>query len=91
MTSFPVSSVNARAWLDLIGRYDGTKLQLFCNGKLMSEQACSGELTQNSEPLMLGAESHDGEPKRFFTGEMETAAIWTRALTDEEISHLVHP
>ena len=88
MTSFPVSRVDAKGWLNLVGRYDGQKLQLFCNGKAMSEKPCRGALTINSELLCIGAETYDGTPKRFFTGEMEEAAIWSRALTDAEIGPL---
>jgi len=88
MTSFPVSRVDGKGWLDLIGRYDGRTLQLLCNGQVMSEKPCSGALTENSELLLLGAETYDGVPKRFFSGEMEAAAIWPRALTDGEIARL---
>lgn len=88
MTSFPVSRVDATGWLDLIGRYDGRRLQILCNGRMMSEKSCSGALTQNSEPLLIGAETHDGVPRRFFTGEMEEAALWPRALTDTEVALL---
>ncbi|MHB8522919.1 MAG: family 16 glycoside hydrolase [Limisphaerales bacterium] len=88
MTSFPVSRVDAKGWLDLVGRYDGKMLQLLCNGRVMSEKPCSGALTQNSELILIGAETHDSVPKRFFTGEMEETAIWPRALTDTEIAQL---
>jgi 3-keto-disaccharide hydrolase/Concanavalin A-like lectin/glucanases superfamily len=93
MTSFPVSRVDANGWLDLVGRYDGRMLQILCNGRVMAEKPCSGALTQNSAPLLIGAETYDGVPKRFFTGEMEEAAIWPRALTDAEIATLTsnHP
>jgi len=83
-------SVEAKGWLDLVGRYDGSKLQLLCNGQVMSEKPCTGALTQNAEPLFLGAETYDGTPKRFFTGEMEEAAIWPRALTDAELTTLAN-
>lgn len=89
MTSFPVSRVDATGWLDLVGRYDGARLQIFCNGRLMAERPCSGALTQNAEAILIGAETYDGTPKRFFTGEMEEAALWSRALTDEELGVLV--
>ena len=88
MTSFPISRVDANGWLDLVGRYNGRTLQLLCNGRVMSEKRCSGALTQNSELLLIGAETYDGTPKRFFTGEMEQAAIWSRALKDAEIVQL---
>ena len=49
---------------------------------------CPIETQENAELLLIGAETYDGTPKRFFTGEMEEAAIWSRALTDEEIGRL---
>ncbi len=86
--SFPVSKVEATGWLDLVGRYDGKTIALLCNGRVMAGKPWSGELTQNNEPILIGAESYDGVPKRFFTGEMEEAAIWPRALTDAEVAQL---
>ena len=89
--SFPVSKVEATGWLDLVGRYDGKTIALLCNGRVMSEKPWSGVLTENNEPILIGAESYDGVPKRFFTGEMEAAAIWPRALSEVEVQLLVKP
>ncbi len=89
MVSFPVSLVDATGWLDLIGRYDGRKIALLCNGRLMEEKPWSGKLTENSEPILIGAASFDGVPKKDFTGEMEEAAIWPRALSEAEVSTLL--
>jgi hypothetical protein len=89
MVSFPVSQVDATGWLDLIARYDGKKVSLLCNGRLLAEKAWSGKLTENNEPILIGAGSFDGVPKLFFTGEMEEAALWSRALSDAEVSALL--
>ena len=89
MVSFPVSRVDAESWLDLIGRYDGKKICLFCNGRLMEEKAWSGRLTENNEPILIGAASFDGAPKMYFTGEMDEAAIWPRSLSDADLSILL--
>jgi hypothetical protein len=89
MVSFPVSLVNATGWLDLVGRYDGSKVSLYCNGRLMQEKPWSGKLTENNEPILIGAGSFDGVPKLYFTGEMEEAAIWSRALSDAAITTLL--
>lgn len=89
--SFPVSKVEATGWLDLVGRYDGKTIALLCDGQVMAEKPWSGALTENNEPILVGAESYDGVPKRFFTGEMEEAAIWSRALTDDEVRVLGSP
>lgn len=89
MASFPVSRIDPTSWIDLIGRYDGKRVCLFCNGRLMDEKAWSGKLTANNEPILIGAASFDGIPKMYFTGEMEEAAIWPRGLSDEEVSTLL--
>ena len=89
MVSFPVSRVEATGWLDLVGRYDGRKISLLCNGRLMDEKPWSGKLTENNELILMGAATFDGVPKMFFTGEMEEAAIWPRALGEAEVSTLL--
>ncbi len=89
MVSFPVSQIDPAGWVDLIGRYDGSKISLLCNGRVMAEKPWSGKLTANNEPILIGAASFDGLPKMYFTGEMEEAAIWPRALRETEISTLL--
>jgi len=83
--SFPVSSINGRAWHNLVGRYDGATLALFCDGRLMASQPAAGALVRNSEPVLIGAELEAGRATRQFLGEVEEAAIWPRALTDQEV------
>jgi hypothetical protein len=83
--SFPVSRIRADAWHDLVGRYDGRAVQLFCDGGLMASAPAAGSLVKNREPLLIGAETDDGKIGHHFRGELEEAALWTRALTDEEV------
>jgi len=88
--SFPLEEINAAAWHDLIGRYDGTTMEIICDGQIMASRPWNGgNLTQNEELLLIGAETRDGIPVRAFTGEMEEAAIWPCALSDEEIATLI--
>ena len=84
-TSFPVSQIAADAWHDLVGRYDGQALGLFCDGQLRASKPHHGVLQKNHEPLLIGAESEGGKITRHFRGELEDAALWSRALSDEEI------
>jgi len=88
ITSFPVSRIAAKAWHDLAGRYDGKKLQLICDGTVMAEADAGGALVKNSEPLLIGAETDNGRVNegRVFRGEIEGAAIWTRALSDDDLA-----
>jgi hypothetical protein len=87
--SFPVTSIDASAWHDLVGRYDGQKLQIICDGKVLDEKPLQGAIKQNDEPVLIGAESVQGRAVRRFTGEMEEAALWTHALSDAELAQLM--
>lgn len=88
--TFPLSDINPKAWHDFVGRYDGETVELICDGKVMA-QACwrGGKLAQNLEPLLIGAETDAGKIVRPFTGELEEAAVWSRALRHDEIARLM--
>lgn len=86
--SFPISRIDPTAWHNLIARYDGTNVQLFCNDRLMASAPLSGNLALNNEPTLIGAETDNGAVVRRFTGFIEEAAIWDVALSDEQIARL---
>jgi len=88
MVSFPVSQIEAAAWHDLVGRYDGKNLEIFCDGRRMAGKPWSGKSQKNREPLLIGAETDSGKVVRHFRGELEEAAFWSRALTDAEMTLL---
>ena len=88
MVSFPVSKIEAAAWHDFAGRYDGKTLELFCDGRRIAGKPWSGKLVVNREPMLIAAETVDGQIVRHFQGELEEAALWSRALTDDELSEL---
>ena len=83
--SFPVSQIEATAWHDLVGRYDGKTLEIFCDGRRLAGKPWSGDLQKNQSPLLIGAETDAGKVVRHFHGELEVAALWSRALTDPEV------
>jgi len=87
--AFPLSQVDPTAWHDLVGRYNGSVLEILCDGKVMARRDARGELTPNDAPILIGAESDHGRVVRPFAGEIEEAALWTRFITDDEVSTLV--
>lgn len=91
MVSFPVSQIAATAWHDLVGRYDGQTLSIYCDGKRLAAKPWSGKLQANQEPLLIGAETDAGKVVRHFHGEMAEAGLWSRALSEEEILNLGSP
>lgn len=86
--SFPVSLVDTTAWHNLVGRYDGTNVQLFCNDRLMASAPLTGNLVQNAEPTLIGAETDSGSIVRPFTGFIEEAALWNTALDSDQLAYL---
>lgn len=87
--SFPVAQIDATAWHDLVGRYDGGKIEIVCDGRVMAAKPWTGgRLLMNEEPLLIGAETDAGKATRHFQGELEEAAVWSWALSDAEMATL---
>jgi len=89
MVGFPVSEISSESWLDIVGRYDGERIELICNGVVLDRMRWRGNLTTNGEPLLIGAQTDHGVVVAPFTGNMEEAAIWSRALSDNEVAMLM--
>ncbi|MCX7010056.1 MAG: hypothetical protein NTY53_22930, partial [Kiritimatiellaeota bacterium] len=75
--SVEAHTLDPKQWHDLAVRYDGANLVLFLDGFAVARTKASGSLRQgNTEPVLIG--------KRGFSGEMDHAALWQRALSDDE-------
>jgi fructan beta-fructosidase len=85
----PLARIGAQDWHEIICRYDGTNLQMFVDGVLMSETPSTGALRQgNTEPCLVGAESINGKVNSAWKGLIDHVALWDRALSDAEIERL---
>ena len=85
----PLAKIGPQDWHDVICRYDGTNLQMFVDGVLMSEASPAGLLREgNTEPCLIGAESIGGGINSAWKGLIDHVAIWNRALSDAEIERL---
>lgn len=86
---FPKEGTMGTGWHDLVVRYDGQTIDIFCDGQLMAGAPwAGGNLTENAERLLIGAETLNGTPVRPFKGDIEEAVLWSRALKDNEIEGL---
>lgn len=85
----PLAELGSTAWHDVIVRYDGRHIELFVDGRLRDEYLAQDALRQgNAEPCLIGAESVGGKIKTGFRGMIDHAALWSRALSDDEIASL---
>ncbi len=67
-------------WRDLIARYDGSKLMLFVDGVAAGSVKVAGHLrSENKLPFTIG---------KAMRGQVDHAAVWTRALSDAEVAAL---
>ncbi|MFZ5798561.1 MAG: LamG-like jellyroll fold domain-containing protein, partial [Thermodesulfobacteriota bacterium] len=77
-------------WTNLTGTYDGSQFRVYINGELAGTG--TGTLAyENSEPLRLGTSGPVGDPgcgSQDFDGLIDEAAIFSRALTPEEVRSL---
>ena len=79
----------ATAWHDVVCRVNEAKLELFVDGRCVDEDFTLGTIRQNELPLLIGAQADEkGQISADFTGLIDTAAIWNRALTNEQIQQL---
>ena len=76
-------------WHDLVLRLNGTKLNLFVDGRLYDEDFILGDLLKGSGPIRIGAEPNEGgDVTDGFRGQIDTVALWNRPLSNEEILFL---
>jgi len=76
----------AATWHDVVCRIDGAKLEMFVDGRCVDEEFMMGDLRQNNQSLLIGAESYsEGNIKSGFDGLIDHIAIWDRALSEDEI------
>lgn len=80
--------LNPAAWHDLVARFDGQSLALFVDGSLRARTNWTGSPPTTSAPLWIAAEPAQGRDQNHFRGDLESAAVWSRALTDDEIRSL---
>jgi LruC domain-containing protein len=71
-------------WHHLVGVYNGSQMHLYLDGVLLKSNATSGNLNSSSADLLLGSQSS----VNFFSGQLDEAMIFDRALTVEDVAYL---
>ncbi len=83
---FPMQPLDPCAWHDIIVRGTGAKLQLWLDGVLVDEEFPVGTTRRAQAPRYFGAaQLEDGTLLDGFEGLIDHAALWHRALDDDEL------
>jgi RHS repeat-associated protein len=84
-TSHTVLAMNT--WYDVVGVYDGLKVQIYLNGKLDAQYGnVSGNLVTADGDLQMGME--DAWPREYLMGDVRDVGMWNTALSGTEVAGL---
>ncbi len=72
-------------WYHVAVTYDGSMFILYVNGHVDAQMAASGSIVTSAEPLRIGGVAASGYPAYNFSGIIDEAAIYNRALSQAEI------
>jgi len=86
--SFPLDSNEVGRWRDIVVRHDGKALDVFVDSKLRLSKPSPAPIAIPDAPLRIGATVREGKPIQQFHGDMETVALWTEAIPDDQIAKL---
>lgn len=80
-------------WYHLAGTFDNDTFKLYINGKLVKSETCNLPLQFNDQnPLLIGGNSNNQNQSLVdcFKGTLDEVRIYKRALTLDEINHLMN-
>ncbi len=81
----PIKMIGAKEWHDVTVRFSGASLELFVDGVLVDEEWPIGKLRISPAPCLIGAAQIGDQLVSGFNGEIACAAVWNRAISDEEL------
>ncbi|AOX02907.1 hypothetical protein BJP34_28800 [Moorena producens PAL-8-15-08-1] len=83
---FPVTP---NVWYHAAVVYDGSTQYMYCNGEQVYSRGETGNIGSSSQPLLIGARSHENISAHF-DGEIAEVRIWDKARTQQEIARDMH-
>jgi len=82
-------TLQADTWCHLAGTYDGQDLKAYTNGQLITtNSAPDGPAANETNSLKLGR--HASSATQFFTGTVDDALVYNRALSQKEILRVMN-
>lgn len=95
LLSYPVRHLEKDRWYHIVGTYDGQKAVLYVDGIPLREQKHTGALVysyKNNNFCLgtdIGVTNCVFKPANLFRGQMGEVAVWSRALSHNEIQNLM--
>jgi hypothetical protein len=78
-----LTNLDPSIWYNFIGRWDGAEISIWLNGVKVDAMPFTGMMnTLPNANMLLG---RLGNGTRFFDGDLDDVALWSRALSDAEI------
>ena len=80
----PFVNISPGVWTHIVGVYDGANVYLYCNGlRVGAGTPFTGQINISIDPLDIGTQKLDAD--RYFSGPIDDALIYNRALSAKEI------
>ena len=77
-------------WTHIVITYTDSVESLYRNDTLIARDTVTYTLSASTQSLLFGKEFNTGSSDRWFKGSLDDIGIWTRVLSDCEISKLFH-
>lgn len=82
-----IDAVEQKTWYHVAATFDGEKLKIYADGKLLNETAGVSKIPDATTPLMFGI--HGISPGTKFVGLLDDVAIFNAALAEDEIGQIM--
>ena len=83
-------AMDAKTWHHVVGTYDGSTMKIYVDGEVAAEQDQKFDFKgTNDQDLRIGC-SKDRPQYTFENGSIDEAAVWRRALSEDEIQEIAN-
>lgn len=83
----PGGAFKPKEWNFTAGTYDGKRVRIYMNGKLVTDQPMTGKLTPNKNTLRIG---HREGSSHWWNGMLDEIGVFRRALSEDEINDIMN-
>ena len=82
--------LDEKTWYHVVGTYDGTTMKVYVDGEVAAEKDEKFDFKgTNDQDLRIGC-SKDRPNYTFENGSIDEAAVWRRALSEDEINEIMN-